>query len=220
MSHRPRGEDWWLATDGKWYPPESLPPSPQPPASGSRTQTRRGKVRGGGRGSGWGWWRVAGWLGAAFVVLIFLVAFVFAGGRSTTMDPTELAAVRNALVGSWENDDPRDSSHQRVEISNSGRVEYRDDAASICDGRAIFGGGVGEFTRQGTVPVLEVAGELFCSGVGGREISAIVFIDSAFLYSAAFDVVIFEADGTCWYRPGADPTVSNPEVCEQIRDQL
>ena len=25
-SHKPQAEDWWLASDGKWYPPES----PQP----------------------------------------------------------------------------------------------------------------------------------------------------------------------------------------------
>ena len=34
MSERPQGEDWWLASDGRWYPPQSqpAPPSaPQPP---------------------------------------------------------------------------------------------------------------------------------------------------------------------------------------------
>ena len=28
-SHKPQAEDWWLASDGKWYPPESRSPSPQ-----------------------------------------------------------------------------------------------------------------------------------------------------------------------------------------------
>ncbi len=27
-SYKPQAEDWWLASDGKWYPPES---PPQPP---------------------------------------------------------------------------------------------------------------------------------------------------------------------------------------------
>lgn len=31
VSQKPQAEDWWLATDGKWYPPESRPPSTQPP---------------------------------------------------------------------------------------------------------------------------------------------------------------------------------------------
>lgn len=34
MSDRPQGEGWWLASDGKWYPPESRPappPAPVPP---------------------------------------------------------------------------------------------------------------------------------------------------------------------------------------------
>lgn len=35
MSDRPQGDDWWLASDGKWYPPQSrsmAPPPPQEPA--------------------------------------------------------------------------------------------------------------------------------------------------------------------------------------------
>lgn len=31
MSDRPQGEGWWLASDGKWYPPESRPAPPAPP---------------------------------------------------------------------------------------------------------------------------------------------------------------------------------------------
>lgn len=37
MSDRPLGEDWWLASDGKWYPPQSAqqpPPPPPPPGPG------------------------------------------------------------------------------------------------------------------------------------------------------------------------------------------
>ncbi len=33
MSDRPQGEGWWLASDGKWYPPESRPAPPAPPAA-------------------------------------------------------------------------------------------------------------------------------------------------------------------------------------------
>jgi len=36
MSDRPQGEDWWLASDGRWYPPQSQPappPAPLPPAA-------------------------------------------------------------------------------------------------------------------------------------------------------------------------------------------
>ncbi len=28
MSDRPQGDEWWLASDGKWYPPQSRPPPP------------------------------------------------------------------------------------------------------------------------------------------------------------------------------------------------
>ncbi|MBN2114492.1 MAG: DUF4328 domain-containing protein [Acidimicrobiia bacterium] len=32
MSDRPQGEGWWMASDGKWYPPESRPAPPSAPA--------------------------------------------------------------------------------------------------------------------------------------------------------------------------------------------
>lgn len=34
MTDRPQGEGWWLASDGRWYPPESKPAPPAPPSSG------------------------------------------------------------------------------------------------------------------------------------------------------------------------------------------
>ena len=35
MSDRSKGEGWWLASDGKWYPPESRSLSPQPGVVGT-----------------------------------------------------------------------------------------------------------------------------------------------------------------------------------------
>lgn len=32
MTDRPMGDGWWLASDGRWYPPESRPAPPPPPA--------------------------------------------------------------------------------------------------------------------------------------------------------------------------------------------
>jgi hypothetical protein len=36
MSDQPMGHGWWMASDGKWYPPESFPGAqpPPPPPSG------------------------------------------------------------------------------------------------------------------------------------------------------------------------------------------
>jgi hypothetical protein len=31
MSDQSQGAGWWLASDGKWYPPESFSPPPPPP---------------------------------------------------------------------------------------------------------------------------------------------------------------------------------------------
>ena len=38
MSDRPQGEGWWLASDGKWYPPESHPSAQQPAAPPSAVE--------------------------------------------------------------------------------------------------------------------------------------------------------------------------------------
>jgi hypothetical protein len=42
MSDTSQGAGWWLASDGKWYPPQSvpLPPPPGPPASMGTQQVR------------------------------------------------------------------------------------------------------------------------------------------------------------------------------------
>ena len=81
MSHRPQGEDWWLATDGKWYPPEAHPELSQPPASASPTRADLSENREKDRTSGWRWWRVTGWLGIAYFVLMLI--FVVSGGGAS-----------------------------------------------------------------------------------------------------------------------------------------
>jgi len=42
MSDEPQGPGWWLASDGKWYPPQSSPPPFPPPPSSSDTQVASG----------------------------------------------------------------------------------------------------------------------------------------------------------------------------------
>ncbi len=37
MSDTSQGEGWWLASDGKWYPPESAAPQPQPATAQPKT---------------------------------------------------------------------------------------------------------------------------------------------------------------------------------------
>lgn len=45
MSDKPQGDDWWLASDGQWYPPQSrsgpAPPPPQDFAPTERWDWRR-----------------------------------------------------------------------------------------------------------------------------------------------------------------------------------
>jgi hypothetical protein len=72
MSDESRGTGWWLASDGKWYPPESrqyvfAPPSPPVP----------GREPGNGRSPAWlmpshvsGWAVAAGYLGLFTLICV------------------------------------------------------------------------------------------------------------------------------------------------------
>ena len=55
MSDRQVGAGWWLASDGKWYPPESHPDALSAPKPASGT----GRVRSSDRPEGPGWWRAS-----------------------------------------------------------------------------------------------------------------------------------------------------------------
>lgn len=42
MSDHQAGPGWWLASDGRWYPPESRPAPPPPPADDSTEARLKG----------------------------------------------------------------------------------------------------------------------------------------------------------------------------------
>ncbi len=45
MSDTSKGPDWWLASDGKWYPPESRPTAPPPPPRMERWELNQAQLR-------------------------------------------------------------------------------------------------------------------------------------------------------------------------------
>jgi len=78
MSDTSQGPGWWLASDGKWYPPESHPAPPQPPPSqGYGAQPVAGRQKSKARRV----WSVVG------IAVLVVLALVIAG------------VVKNAIVG-------------------------------------------------------------------------------------------------------------------------
>lgn len=85
MSDASQGEGWWLASDGKWYPPTARPSFPPPPAPNPPplaaamaetqppTPPKRSKT--------WPW--LAG--GGTIIVALLIVAAVMGNGSDTTI---------------------------------------------------------------------------------------------------------------------------------------
>lgn len=70
MSDTSGGPGWWLASDGKWYPPESKPSTPPPPPASHRRKQVPRKRR----------WAVVVALGAAAAIVA--IVLVVTGGSS------------------------------------------------------------------------------------------------------------------------------------------
>jgi hypothetical protein len=89
VSDESQGPGWWLASDGKWYPPELAPGTPQNPSPQSQSPSQpgwsgpSGGATGGaldiGTALGYGWKKftenVGPWLGIAAIVVIVNLVF-------------------------------------------------------------------------------------------------------------------------------------------------
>lgn len=72
MSDTQQGPEWWLASDGKWYPPEQAQHLPPPPMSA--TEVKKSPPI----------WVVLGLIGALLAVGILAAAFADDGEQSDT----------------------------------------------------------------------------------------------------------------------------------------
>ena len=101
MSDAPQGEGWWQASDGKWYPPEQAPGTPQPqaamPAQGYG-QPAPGAAETPGMSqwgplADWGTRAIAYVIDVAFVIVLGIVGFIISFAFAIVSD------VLGALVG-------------------------------------------------------------------------------------------------------------------------
>jgi len=71
MSDSPQGEGWWLASDGKWYPPQSQSQThPAPPPAGKP------------------WWKKKRYIIPLVLVVLFAIASAAGGGEENTAVPS------------------------------------------------------------------------------------------------------------------------------------
>ena len=105
MSDRPLSEDWWLASDGKWYPPQSLTqqPPPPPPIGGVTTSASRSYLSFGLTGTLMGFFITTAVLygvGAVFYLGTWALWRDFDSGGSTAFsDVLDLASAGDLMVG-------------------------------------------------------------------------------------------------------------------------
>lgn len=120
----------------------------------------------------------------------------------------------NPFVGSWENIDPLDGSHQHMTVGSGPNmpVQYRDDGATACVA-AGFGfvpatlKGFGVITSEDPF-TFQFTADAYCHprGPGGPQL-VIDDITLPFVYDAARDILSIEPGVDCWYRSG------HPESC-------
>ena len=117
---------------------------------------------------------------------------------------------KNPFVGSWENTDIVDGSHQHMSIGGGpGHFRYRDDAATACDDAGLGFvpaslSGFGEFVDETT---FAFTADLYCHvrGPGGRHLLAEISL--TFFYDSGTDTLSDSFGQGCWYRSG------NPGSC-------
>lgn len=126
----------------------------------------------------------------------------------------DVTASGNPFVGSWENTDVFDGSHQHMTVGNGPNlpVQLRDDAGSVC---IAAGFGFVPATIKGFAVMtgddpftFELTGDVFChpKGPGGPQL-VLEDITLPFTYNPESDTLFIGAGGDCWYRSG------NPESC-------
>lgn len=111
MSDVSQGEGWWLASDGKWYPPESRPMAPPPPPPIYPSNLQVGAVDGGGAARHFislnsslsGWTRGLMWANGAAALMFALLANYY---RESIAD---YANSRGSLVAAVEAEDAYNS---------------------------------------------------------------------------------------------------------------
>lgn len=129
MSDQSQGPGWWIASDGKWYPPELLPSAPQsPPAPliDAATQRRAEPTSAPPERRRRGWRRCA-LFGGLGVVALGALGAVFRGKDD---DPSDGAAPTPSSAAPTEEDKPEAAAE--ADLPSEATTEAEAVATSAC----------------------------------------------------------------------------------------
>lgn len=84
MSEQSQGPGWWLASDGRWYPPETAQMVSDEPAKSKRNK-----------------WAVAGWVLGGILVVSAILNAIDGKERVELMDGISFVCEDGELVGDW-----------------------------------------------------------------------------------------------------------------------
>ena len=103
MSDTSQGAGWWLASDGKWYPPQPPAPAPPPPPVGRPQRKRPGCLA------------IIGGAAVLLVLLVIVIVIVaVAGSKSTKTNTSDLGG--SAPSAAYKVGDTADTSGYKVAV--------------------------------------------------------------------------------------------------------
>lgn len=155
MSDVSQGPGWWLASDGKWYPPDQAPPPPPPPSpsAGRRVvsdEMSRPEAPGQPQSVSW-WRRPAPWVvtGTALAIIAVIAVLVgLNGGGSNSATSSGVSGGNSGGTGDVGNSNPGPATVSSVEAALKGSNLGVCHASDAFNG---YAGGTGMVDAQSTL---------------------------------------------------------------------
>lgn len=130
MSDVSQGPGWWLASDGKWYPPETAPqPLAPPPPLASRTAAAPAASNPGKRN-----WKKIGLIGGGIFVALMVVGALTSPPKDEKVDASSKATATTAAPTTTIDPEVKAIKAGNVALCNDGGYSDNTDFSATCSG--------------------------------------------------------------------------------------